>query len=102
MFDSQEEIDKANDLLQHFNDAEEMRMWVELYFGIKLPMGHIMPDSNSSPIEWMWEAYNTYKLNKGNEVPGFIVLSSRDSYKTLTEAMFAVIAMVHFGATVAH
>lgn len=102
MRDPQKELEKAENFLQHFHDAEEMRLWIELFFGIKLPMGHIMPDSNSSPIEWMWEAYNTYKLNKGNEVPGFIVLSSRDSYKTLTESMFAVIAMVHFNATIAH
>jgi hypothetical protein len=50
----------------------------------------------------MWEAYSNYKENRGSEIPGYIVLSSRESYKTLTESAFAVLMMCHFGATVAH
>lgn len=102
MTDVQVELDKADLFLAQCEDAEELWLWIRTFYRIELPRGHIMPDSNSSPLEWMWEAYNTYRLNKGNEIPGFIILSSRDSYKTLTEAMFAVLAMVHFGATIAH
>lgn len=84
------------------NSAQEIRDWVLTYIDIDLPLGHIDPDSNSSPAEWMWQAYRTYRYNEGDKVPGYIVLSSRDSYKTLTESIFAVLAMSHFGATIAH
>lgn len=92
----------AQAFMTHLNSAQEVRDWVLTYLDIDLPLGHVDPDSNSSPAEWLWEAYRTYKENKGDEKPGFIVLSARDGYKTLTESMFAVLVMSHFGATIAH
>lgn len=88
--------------LVKFDSVQALINWVDHFLDIKLPMGHVDPDSNSSPAEWMWEAYRTYRDNEGNKVPGFIVLSSRDSYKTLTESILAVILMLHFGCTIAH
>jgi intein/homing endonuclease len=82
--------------------AKHMRHWISMYLGLDLPDSHIDPDSNSSPIEWLWEAYSAYRDNRGSEIPGFIVLSSRESYKTLSESILAVILMVHFGCTIAH
>src|SRR5208337_4460441 len=85
-----------------FRSPQQLRNWVFNYLDIDLLMGHIDPDSNSSPVEWMWEAYNTYQLNLGNQFPGYIVMSSRESYKTLSESILAVILMYHFKCTIAH
>lgn len=98
----QKEKLKIELFLKKFNSPEDLQNWADIFLGIRLPKGHIYPDSNSSPVEWMWEAYNNYKLNKGNETPGYIILSSRESYKTLSESMLAVIFMLHFNATIAH
>lgn len=84
------------------NTAEELQQWVLTYLDIWLPLGHIDPDSNSSPAEWIFDAYSTYRHNQGDIKPGFIILSSRDSYKTLSESILAVMLMAHFGATIAH
>lgn len=92
----------AQAFLAPLNSAEEVRDWVLNYLDIELPMGHIDPDSNSSPAEWIWEAYHTYRFNLGDQKRGYIILSARDCYKTLSESIFAVLAMAHFGATIAH
>lgn len=81
---------------------QQLRDWCLTYLNVDFPMGHIDPSSNSSPIEWMFEAYTNYRHNRGNEIPGYIVLSSRESYKTWTESAFAILMMCHFGCTIAH
>lgn len=92
----------TQNFLVKFRSAKQLRDWVLNYLDIDLPMGHIDPDSNSSPVEWMWEAYRTYRDNEGNKQPGFIVMSSRESYKTLSESILSVILMCHFRCTIAH
>jgi hypothetical protein len=95
-----DELSKA--LMAEITSLQHLRDWVNTYLDIDLPCGFVDPSSNSSPAEWLWEAYSTYKNNKGNEIPGYIILSSREGFKTLTESIFAVLMMVHFKASIAH
>lgn len=99
-------IDERKAIVDSFmakpDTAEELQQWVLTYLDIWLPLGHVDPDSNSSPAEWVFHAYNTYRHNQGDLTPGYIILSSRDSYKTLSESILAVMLMAHFGATIAH
>jgi len=95
-----DELNKA--FVAPITSLQHLRDWVNIYLDIDLPCGYVDPTSNSSPAEWLWEAYNTYKNNKGNEIPGYIILSSREGFKTLTESIFAVLMMVHFKASIAH
>jgi hypothetical protein len=92
----------AESFLIHFTTKEEMRDWIFTYLDIDFPVGSIEPDSNSSPIEWLFDAYCAVRDNDGGKKPIFVVYSSRESYKTLSCAVFEVIAMVHFELTVAH
>lgn len=88
--------------LVHFESKQQMKDWIYNFLGLDFPDSHVDPESNSSPIDWMFEVYRMYKENRGNESPNVIVISSRESYKTLSEAVFAVITMCHFGAMIAH
>jgi hypothetical protein len=88
--------------LVHFESKQQMKDWIYNFLGLDFPDTHVDPESNSSPIDWMFEVYRMYKENRGNESPNVIVISSRESYKTLSEAVFAVITMCHFGAMIAH
>lgn len=89
-------------MFRPLRSAEELKEWIHIFFGLDMPMGHIDPDSNSSPVEAMWEIYNTIKLNKGEENPGYIMLSAREGYKTLSSSMLETILMIHFQLTIAH
>jgi len=89
-------------MLQPLNSAEELKDWIMFFLGLDMPMGHVDPDSNSSPVEAMWEIYNTIRLNTGEENPGYIMLSAREGYKTLSASILEVLLMIHFEMTIAH
>lgn len=88
--------------LSHFESKDHIKDWISIFLGLDFPDSWVDPDSNSSPIDWMFETYIDYKNNLGNKSPEIIVISSRESYKTLSEAVFGVIMMIHFNATLAH
>lgn len=92
----------AKTFLIHFETKQQMKDWILNFLDLDFPDSHVDPESNASPIDWMFEVYRMYKENRGNESPNVIVISSRESYKTLSEAVFAVISMCHFGAMIAH
>jgi hypothetical protein len=80
---------------------EELKNWIYLFLGLDLPDSHLDgEDSNGSPMEAIWESYDTYRLNKGDEHPGYIWLSSRDGAKTLSASILAVVLMVFFDSTI--
>lgn len=98
----EEKLEMADYMLAPLESAEGLKDWILTFLGLDMPMGHVDPDSNASPIEAMWEIYNTVKLNKGEESPGFIMLSAREGYKTLSSSMLEVLLMIHFQLTIAH
>jgi len=92
----------AKTFLIPFTNPVHMQNWIDNFLDVKLPLGHIDPDSNSSPIEAMFEAYVTYRDDKCLQVPGYIWLSSRDSGKTLCGSILNLILMIHFKAQISH
>lgn len=85
-----------------FTSPGQLKDWILNFLDLDLPMGWIDPDSNSSPIDWLFEAYTTIKDNLGADKPSFVVYAPREGYKTLACAALEIIAMVHFNLTVAH
>lgn len=92
----------ASVFLTHFESKQQMKDWIFTFLDLDFPDSYIDPDSNSSPIDWMWNVYQIYKKNEGNKFPSIIVISSRESFKTLSEAVWGVIGMVHFKTSLAH
>lgn len=85
-----------------FKDVQHCHDWVEYFLGVDLPMTRVDPESNSSPAEAIFETYNNYLNDLNFQIPGYIWLSSRDSYKTLSESILAVALMAHFNIPIAH
>ena len=92
----------AKTFLVRFSSPLHLKQWIENFIGLDFPDSWVDPDSNSSPIHWMYDTYKMYEENTANKSPDTIVISSRESYKTLSEAVFSIIMMCHFGATIAH
>lgn len=99
---NQEKTDFTNLLFQPLSSPQELKDWIMLFLGLDMPIGSVDPDSNSSPIDAMWEIYQTVKNNTGNVTPGYIMLSARECYKTLGASILETLLMVHFSLTVAH
>ena len=89
-------------LLEPLKSPEDLQNWIYSYFDIFMPMGHIYEDSTSSSIESMWEVYCAVRDNTGDKIPGYTLLASRDSYKTLSASILEILLMLHFRTTVAH
>lgn len=71
----------AQTFLVPFETPEHLRAWCHSFLDIDFPLGSIDPGSNSSPSEWLFEAYKAIQNNEGDVKPTFVVYSSRDSYK---------------------
>lgn len=81
---------------------DELRAWFSVYFGLRFPKDTIDPDSTSNPIHAAYAIYSAVRDNSGDVTPGFIMLSSRDSYKTLIASAIETIILFHFRITIAH
>lgn len=97
-----EKLEFANLMFQPLNSETELKDWIMMFFGLDMPYEHIDPESNSSPVEAMWEIYSTMKYNRGEENPGYIMLSAREGYKTLSASILEALLMIHFQITIAH
>jgi hypothetical protein len=89
-------------LFQPLNSPQELKDWVMFFLGLDMPIGTVDPDSNASPIDAMWEIYKTIKDNTADEIPGYIMLSARECYKTLGASILEALLMLHFEVTIAH
>jgi hypothetical protein len=99
---TEEKLAYAEVMFRPLQSAQELKDWVLSFLGFDMPFGHIDPDSNSSPIEAMWTIYDTIRSNTGEENPGYIMLSAREGYKTLSASILEVLLMIHFQMTIAH
>lgn len=98
----EERKELTDNILEPLGSPRELKDWIATYLGLDMPFGHVDPDSNSSPVEAMWEIYSAIKENRGEENPGYIMLSAREGYKTLSASILEVLLMVHFQLTIAH
>lgn len=93
---------KADLILRPLNSAQELRDWMYTYFDIRFPMGTVYPTSTHGPVESAWRIYELIKTGESKDVPEIVLLSSRDSYKTLIASAIEVLCLVHFKFSIAH
>jgi hypothetical protein len=80
---------------------EDLHQWIRVYLGINLPAVIVDPDSNSSPMDMVWELYDAARLNKP-EYSQVLAYAARDSFKTFSAAIFEMLCVVLLGRSVAH
>jgi hypothetical protein len=93
---------KTMQIFKPLNSEEELRNWLYLYLDIWFPTGVVYPLSTHGPCSAMWRIYELFKTGKTKEVPQVVMISSRDSYKTLSAAAIEVLLFVHFRFPMAH
>ncbi len=79
-----------------------LHAWILLVLGLDLPDGHIDPDSNSSPMELVWELYDVCQRGGDPDYSQLLAYSAREGIKTLAASVFEVLSMVHLGRDVVH
>lgn len=93
---------KTDLILKPLNSKEELRDWLYTFFGLKFPMGVVYPTSTHGPIDAAWRIYELMKTGESQEKPEVVLLSSRDSFKTLIASAIEVLCLVHFEISIAH
>ena len=93
---------KTELILKHLNSKEELRDWMYTFFGLKFPMGVVYPTSTHGPIDAAWRIYELMKTGQSQDVPEVVLLSSRDSFKTLIASAIEVLCLIHFEISIAH
>jgi hypothetical protein len=89
-------------VLKPLNSVEELRAWMFLFFDIDFPSGVVYPTSTHGPADAMWRIYELMKTGKSQDIPQVTMLSSRDSFKTLSAAALEVLCFTHFRISIAH
>lgn len=79
----------------------QLHNWIQIFLGIDLPDGTVDPESNSSPMDMVWETY-TKAHNNHPDFNRVLFYASRDSFKTLGAAILELLVVLHLGRNVAH
>ena len=104
-FNELTEIEKtayADLLFKPLQSADEVKDWADLFLDLKLPLEVTDPDSNSSPLDAIWQVYKAFKDNSGDKNPGFVMMSCREGMKTVSVAILETLLLLHFQLDIGH
>lgn len=68
-------------MFEPLNSSEEVKDWARSFLDLELPLEITDPDSNTTPLDAIWQVYQTAKTNTGDVSPGFILMSCREGMK---------------------
>jgi len=91
----------------------DLHRWIKVFLELDMPDSIVDPDSNSSPMDMIWEVYNTAIWQNENLIqqmlasadakqPQFMFYSARAAFKTLSAAILELLMLVHAKRSVVH
>ena len=81
---------------------EALHRWVKVYLGINLPDVIVAEESNSSPMDLIWEIYSKARANNDEKFSRVMAYASRGSFKTLGASILEVLTVLHLRRDVCH
>lgn len=79
----------------------QLKQWIKTFLDIDLPDCTIDDNSNSNPMDFIWDVYSAAKDGDPNRTT-FVVAASRNSAKTLASSIIEFLLMVHFARDIVH
>lgn len=98
----EEKIKLAEHVFVPLNSPQEIKDWVRTFLDLEIPLEITDPDSTSSPLDAVWQVYNTFKNNSGDKNPGYILMSCREGMKTVSVAILETLLLLHFQLDIGH
>ena len=89
-------------MFEPLDSAQGVKDWVRLFLGLELPLEITDPESTSSPLDAVWQVYETFKNNTGDQNPGYIMMSCREGMKTVSVAILEILLLLHFQLDIGH
>lgn len=93
---------KRKILFNPCKSKQELHKWIQLFLEIDFPDCIVDPDSNSSPMDMVFEVYSKALNNNDPSFNRVLYFSARTAYKTLGAAILEVLAVLHLNRDVAH
>jgi intein/homing endonuclease len=87
-------------LYEPCHTKEELKMHVKVFLKVDMPDTTIDEDSNSNPMELLWDLYRTMLTGKGPQ--RVVVAAARNSMKSLSAAIIRFYSMIHFRRSGTH
>jgi hypothetical protein len=84
------------------HNKTDLHRWIQIYMGLNLPDQIVDEESNSTPMDLIWEIYSKAMANDDPDFSRIISYASRDSFKTLGAAILEVLMVLHLDRDVAH
>jgi len=101
-----EEIDKykKRHRFKPCKNKDDLHSYILAYLNIDVPDTLVDPDSNASPMDMIWEVYNTaiYLNASLKEASSFMFYAARAAFKTLSAAIIEFLMIVHAKRAVVH
>lgn len=79
----------------------QLKQWIKTFLDIDLPDNTVDENSNSNPMDFIWDVYSAAKDGDSNRTT-FVVAASRNSAKTLAASIIEFLLMVHFARDIVH
>jgi hypothetical protein len=92
----------SENIFEHLSSAEDIKNWVYTFLDLELPLEITDPESTSSPLDAIWQVYNTFKNNSGDVNPGYILMSCREGMKTVSVSILEILLLIHFQLDIGH
>ena len=99
---------KRRILFSRCETKEHLRRWIKIFLDLDYDFQIICdddtrtPPSNSSPLDLLWEIYQSAMDGYDPEKTSYLAYASRDGYKTLTAAVLEILCLFHFKRDVGH
>lgn len=81
---------------------EHLARWVKFFLDIHLPDCTVSEESNSNPLDSLWEIYDKARRNDDENFSRVMTYASRGSGKTLMASILELLLMTHLKRNVAH
>lgn len=81
---------------------EALSRWIQLFLQLDLPDCIVTEESNSTPLDMVWEIYNKAISNNDEQFSRVMAYATRGGYKTLGASILEILGLFHLRRNVGH
>lgn len=81
---------------------EQLTRWIRVFMGFHLPDTTVSDESNSNPMDLIWEVYDKARRNDDEDYSRVMAYANRGGFKTLGASILEVLQVLHLRRNVAH
>lgn len=99
---NQYDTDMRKALFTPCESKEHLALWIKTFLGLWLPDSVVADDSNSSPMDLIWEVYSKCRQNDDESFYRIMAYANRGGFKTLGASVLEILIILHLNRNVAH